>query len=556
MEKKKNRLKTLKSSHGFTILELLVVIVIIGILAVLTIASYVGTQASARDASVQSDVDRMDAIETNYGVKTVNGVMQNVTVVGKAYYSGNGYDAALGFTPSSGNVIDVVINSTDYCIRGYNPSGTKNSIFNAFTKESTPGVCSQISPSIAALNAATSRAPLNPVADWLSVTRGDHYGNFYDLVGKQSATVTRAGTKTIYDPSTHIVYSVPANNLGVNPRSDGKGGNEAVIEEARTNYLLNSSTDQGTNWTVCSSDGTTVQYNTSTAPDGTNTAATLNQGTGGAHCFRQTVSVSPSTTYTFSFFAKVGTATNAQYSIYDWTHSNDIIASTSYYSSVNNSSWSRVSVTFTTPSGCTSVGVYPERDSASTGTIYFWGMQLEAGAFATSYIPTTTTSVIRNADVVTVPTTGWSASSGSFFGVTGDRASYTNTGGILSWYKDSTNRIDIRNLNGSTYGQTEMYVYATSAWQSYGARASQGTFVTSGTWSNGSPATGYYNGSAFAPTSNVTTPTGMPGTATIGNAGGGSSIYYNGPISRAIIYSSSLSSSNVLNVYNAIKDGP
>ena len=67
----------------------------------------------------------------------------------------------------------------------------------------------------------------------------------------------------------------------------------------------------------------------------------------------------------------------------------------------------RCSITF---NGVTNANLTltPVYNATQTGGIYLWGVQLEAGSAVTSYIPTTTTSLTRNADAVSMTGTNFS----------------------------------------------------------------------------------------------------------------------------------------------------
>ncbi|MGB4420605.1 MAG: glycine-rich domain-containing protein [Candidatus Saccharimonadales bacterium] len=136
-----------KIFKAFTVLELIIVILIIGILSAVVYIGYGGIQAQARDASVLSDLDTLDGLMTDYALRN--------NVVGKAVYLEGGVtDTDLDFTPSEGNIIDAVIDSSDYCLRGYNPNGTKTDITVAFEKESSEGACDRIPPSALAVGSS------------------------------------------------------------------------------------------------------------------------------------------------------------------------------------------------------------------------------------------------------------------------------------------------------------------------------------------------------------------------------------------------------------------
>jgi hypothetical protein len=184
-----------------------------------------------------------------------------------------------------------------------------------------------------------------------------------------------------------------------NSAFDGTVVDKQVVVAGGNNLLTYSQDFSNAAWTKSN---LSVTANSTSAPDGTNTG-TLVTTAGTSHSVYEYVTVIPNTIYTFSFYALRGTLTDLKYSIYNNTALANIIAPTSYYSQTSSSAWTKISVVFTVPAGCSQVIVYPLRDSGVTGTCYIWGAQLEQGNTATPYTPTTTTAVSTINDVY-IPT--------------------------------------------------------------------------------------------------------------------------------------------------------
>jgi hypothetical protein len=160
-----------------------------------------------------------------------------------------------------------------------------------------------------------------------------------------------------------------------------------LIEKVRTNLILQSQTLDNASWDKSDA---TVTANTTIAPDGTLTADTITAVVIDQRV-NQAVTVAASTEYTFSFFAKKGTTVTPRYSVYDLSNAAFILTQVDYSALVNTSTWSRITATFTTPAGCTSISIYPI-NAATLGTTFIWGCQLETGV-ATDYIATTSAAV-------------------------------------------------------------------------------------------------------------------------------------------------------------------
>jgi len=199
--------------------------------------------------------------------------------------------------------------------------------------------------------------------------------------------------------------------------------------------------------------GISVSSNTTTAPDGTLTADTATITTANSHALTQAVTVLANTQYTFSFYVLRGTATDLKYSVYNNTGAADIVASTSYYSQTSASTWTRISVTFTTPSGCTTASVYPIRDSASTGTAFVWGAQVERGSATSLYYPTVATAKnIRST---------WFDLSGTNNGTLTNGPTFNSANGGSIVFDGVDDRVDSFNASSLTNMTIEMWIYDT-----------------------------------------------------------------------------------------------
>lgn len=151
--------------QGFTIIELIIVIVVIGILTVISTTAYNGAQQRAYEVAILSDAEAMDAAVTNEMLQN-NGKLvlsdwdndgkddgyhyseSAVAAGGQSADIINQLNERLKFTPTRGNVIDVrpTNDGKEYCIRVYNAKDLKyNNAFNAYKRESSKKINNTVS---------------------------------------------------------------------------------------------------------------------------------------------------------------------------------------------------------------------------------------------------------------------------------------------------------------------------------------------------------------------------------------------------------------------------
>lgn len=229
------------------------------------------------------------------------------------------------------------------------------------------------------------------------------------------------------DPYVANHFAIPTSAAYYGPRIDydpvSLSAKGLLVEEQRTNFITYSSDFSNAFWNASSSRKLQIITDQIIAPDGTLTADKVVEAAASDGIQYQRVIFSDSSSSvqkTFSVFAKkaerkriylfingpddggwfdldLGTCGAAT----DWPGGS--VSITPF-----GNGWYRCSLTPNGASGANFVQIYVITDNATTydyrvgdGTsgVYLWGAQLEAGVFATSYIPTIGSQVTRNSDI-------------------------------------------------------------------------------------------------------------------------------------------------------------
>lgn len=319
----------------------------------------------------------------------------------------------------------------------------------------------------------------------------------------QTGTFTRASTKSCSPSAGNSLVQAASGSMCVESASSWMGIGGYLAEPASTNAVLQSSNLASVAWTQL---GLTATANQGLFVDGTTTAALLADTSATAILYQQltvsssvgpwtesawlssitgTVTASIAPAVSGSFFT-VGTCTCGT--------SNPAVPCTASIfagggSSTNNvcqasitatTTPTRVWATFTATAATTTVyveaipGVY---NTSSGVSIYSSGAEFEASPFLTSYIPTTSTSVARVADVLSFASSGvllgtagsgslvltpeWSATTAGSGG-SAQTLLTDSTGAFVVAYADASAWFQITINGSSTHTLTQSFAALTS----------------------------------------------------------------------------------------------
>jgi hypothetical protein len=367
-------------------------------------------------------------------------------------------------------------------------------------------------------------------------------------------TFTRASTATFVG-SNGLIQSAAINapRFTYNPVTLAPLG--LLIEEQRTNIIKPSTPDQAAtdNWANGSAI-TSVTDNAVVAPDGTTTATAFvglqgNSNASSGSSLRWLNGITTAGTYTISFYARVlagSVAVNMRFVDGGAALDSTVAALNPQGNNNVSTTYQRFTATITLGSGSTGLSFIFSFATNST-TIYLWGAQLEAGAFATSFIPTVASQVTRSVDNAVMTGTNFSSwfnsAEGSFYAEAATLNVATNSGILRAVFTASSAermRLTFASSQGNYLVSTTV---GTQANVNLGA-VTTNTFNKIAMAYKTNDTAGSLNGAAVVTDTSVILPTGLD-TLQIGQDGSAATTMLNGTIKQISYYPQRLPNSQL-----------
>jgi hypothetical protein len=272
-------------------------------------------------------------------------------------------------------------------------------------------------------------------------------------------TFTRTGNTATVVNSSGLIEPINADlpRFDYNPITLACQG--LLIEESRTNLATYSQDFTNGGVTGWGAINLTPSADTTVSPDGTQNADSLFETTTNAQHRLDKITTILAGSYTFSCFLKSAgsryasiriDSAGAYIDLNSGTATN--VGATSFSSVSYGNGWYRLIISVAAAAALATIrinnngastGIAPSYAGNPVNAIVVWGAQLEAGAFATSYIPTVASTVTRTADVAVMTGTNFSswfnASAGTF------RATYEASPNTFTAYFVASNGVTAQN---------------------------------------------------------------------------------------------------------------